>query len=77
MCSTVQCSVVQCSERDSAYPSKRDIKGTSLIQKLWQCIVGGLKLDGVGPVDDRPSTDKLHPFVRKKNEKKLHVTRDT
>ena len=21
------------------------------------------KLDGVGPVDNRPSTDKLHPFV--------------
>ena len=30
------------------------------------------KLDGVGPVDNRPSTDKLHPFVRKKN----HVTCD-
>ena len=24
------------------------------------------KLDGVGPVDDRPSTDKLHHFVRRK-----------
>ena len=24
------------------------------------------KLDGVGPVDNRPSTDKLHHFVRKK-----------
>ena len=22
-----------------------------------------LKLDGVGPVDNRPSTDKLHPVV--------------
>ena len=32
------------------------------------------KLDGVGPVDNRPSTDKLHHFVNKK--KKLHVTRD-
>ena len=32
------------------------------------------KLDGVGPVDNRPSTEKLHQFVkkRKKNrEKKL------
>ena len=24
------------------------------------------KLDGVGPVDKRPSTDKLHHFVREK-----------
>ena len=24
------------------------------------------KLDGLGPVDNRPSTDKLHHFVRKK-----------
>ena len=24
------------------------------------------KLDGVGPVDNRPSTDKLHHFVKKK-----------
>ena len=23
-----------------------------------------IKLDGVGPVDNRPSTDKLHHFVR-------------
>ena len=37
------------------------------------------KLDGVGPVDNRPSTDKLHRFVRKKKKKKKelwHVTRD-
>ena len=29
----------------------------------------GNKLDGVGPVDNRPSTDKLHHFVQqqKKN----------
>ena len=27
------------------------------------------KLDGVGPVDNRPSTDKLHHFVRKKIKK--------
>jgi hypothetical protein len=50
---------------------------------------GGMlkKLDGVGPVDNRPSTDKLHHFVQKKEEKKRrkkivtcdtwHVTRDT
>ena len=30
------------------------------------------KLDGVGPVDNRPSTDKLHHFVRRKK-----VTCDT
>ena len=30
-----------------------------------------LKLDGVGPVDKRPSTDKLHHFVRKKKKKKM------
>ena len=41
------------------------------------------ELDGVGPVDNRPSTDKLHHFVRKKNKKKnvtcdmCNVTRDT
>ena len=46
------------------------------------------KLDGVGPVDNRPSTDKLHQFVqtkrRRKKEKKKkrkksdmwHVTPD-
>ena len=28
------------------------------------------KLDGVGPVDNRPSTDKLQHFVRKKKKKK-------
>ena len=32
------------------------------------------KLDGVGPVDNSPPTDKLHHFFLKK--KKLHVTRD-
>ena len=26
-------------------------------------------LDGVGPVDNRPSTDKLHHFVKKEEEK--------
>ena len=33
-------------------------------------------LDGVGPVHDRPSTDKLHHFVKTKQKIKLHVTRD-
>ena len=35
------------------------------------------KLDGVGPVDNRPSTDELHHFVQKKRrQKKWHVTCD-
>ena len=36
-----------------------------------------LKLDGVGPVDNIPSTDKLHHFVKKKNCDMWHVTCDT
>ena len=32
------------------------------------------KLDGVGPVDNRPSTDKLHHFVPPP--KKNHVTHE-
>jgi hypothetical protein len=31
------------------------------------------KLDGVGPVDNRPSTNKLHDFVRKKTTKKTDM----
>ena len=33
------------------------------------------KLDGVGPVDNRPSTNKLHHFVqkRKKKEKRNEI----
>ena len=41
---------------------------------------GRLKLDGVGPVDNRPSTDKLHHFVKKNKTKKhgmWHMTCDT
>ena len=30
-----------------------------------------IKLDGVGPFDNRPSTNKLHHFVLKKREKKV------
>ena len=36
-----------------------------------------LKLDGVGPVDNRPSTDKLHQFVKKKKNYMWHATHDT
>ena len=41
------------------------------------------KLDGVGPIDNRPFTNKLHHFTKnkqkkykKKYKKKLHVTHD-
>ena len=30
-----------------------------------------IKLDGVGLVDNRPSTNKLHHFVKKKKFKKI------
>ena len=36
---------------------------------LNQC--GNIKLDGVGPVDNRPSTNKLHHIVKKKKKKKI------
>ena len=40
--------------------------------------LGGVhnKLDGVGPVDNRPSTDKLHKIVKKKRKKEKKVTHD-
>ena len=31
------------------------------------------KLDGVGPVDNKPSTDKLHHFVQKEKKKKQNI----
>ena len=35
------------------------------------------KLDGVGPIDNTPSTNKLHHFVQKKKNCDMgHVTRD-
>ena len=35
------------------------------------------KLDGVGPVDNRPSTDMLYHFVKKKKSDMGHLTPDT
>ena len=32
------------------------------------------KLDGVGPVDNRPSPNKLHNFVQKRKKKRKKVT---
>ena len=43
-------------------------------RNIWEKFVH--KLDGVGPVDNRPSTDKLHHFVEKREKKVWHVTRD-
>ena len=46
-----------------------------ILSHVFSDIYLQLKLDGVGPVDNRPSTDKLNHFVRKKHKK--HVTCDT
>ena len=45
-----------------------------LFRNPVQAALQSNKLDGVGPVDYRPSTDKLNHFVKKKNKK--NVTRD-
>ena len=44
-------------------------------RKMEQITTLDPKLDGVGHVDNRPSTDKLHHFVKKK--KMWHLTCDT
>ena len=51
-------------------------------KNIWIWLLSEWKLDGVGPVDNRPSTDKLHHFVQKKRKKIVthdmwHVTSDT
>ena len=51
--------------------------GTRVYNKFsWFIIfrMSHIKLDGVGPVDNRPSPDKFHHFVKKQ---KKHGTRDT
>ena len=55
---------------------------TCLIIGYQQLLQSHKKLDGVGPVDNRPSTNKLHHFVQKKEEEKVtchmwHMTCDT
>ena len=45
-----------------------------MVKKVFNTMVN--KLDGVGPVDNRPSTNKLHQFVKKKQKNMWHVTRD-
>ena len=42
------------------------IQKKTTIQKETISEVANYKLDGVGPVDNKPSTDKLHHFVQKK-----------
>ena len=49
------------------------------LPKEWNLFINLKKIDRVGPVDNRPSTDSLHHFVQlffKIKKKKLHVTRD-
>ena len=48
-----------------------DFSISSSSTAYWQ------NLDGVGPLDNRPSTNKLLHFVQKKREKEEKVTRDT
>ena len=44
----------------------------------FTCWMFSTKLDGVGPVDNTPSTDKLHHFVKKKKNCDMwYVTCDT
>ena len=40
------------------------------------CSISTCKLDGVGPADNRPSTNQLHHFVPPPK-KKIHMTCDT
>ena len=40
-------------------------------------MMNDIKLDGVGPVDDKSSTDQLNHFVWKRKRKVGHVTIDT
>ena len=44
---------------------------------LWFFTALQLKLDRVGPIDNRPSTDTPHPFVLKKKKKIIQKTRET
>ena len=37
---------------------------------MYKCVMKRIKLDGVGPIDNIPSTDYLHNFVQKRKKKK-------
>ena len=43
---------------------------SNLLKREVRLRIVHFKLDGVGPVDNRPSTKKLHHFVRKKEKRK-------
>ena len=54
----------------SSFAVKKRIKEKQILncshkQPTQLIINNSFKLDGVGPVDNRPSTDKLHQFVKK------------
>ena len=55
------------------------IHNTCLICIIFTCVAEKnlnqliQKLDGVGPIDNRSSTDKLHHFVQKKKKKKKKI----
>ena len=48
---------------------------TQIVMKLKHSNCDGTqnKLDGVGPVDNRPSTDMLHFYVKKTHTKKYDM----
>ena len=48
------------------YDAPKEVCGE---RKLFYC--PPKKLDRVGPVDNRPSTNKLHHFVRQEEEEKI------
>ena len=46
------------------------IHGTYYSEGTYQSL--RYKLDGVGPVENRPSTDKLYQFVQEEEEEKIY-----
>ena len=53
-----------------SFPEDLDTTLANTALAIWpQAGAHCRKLDGVGPVDNRPSTDKLHHFVQKKKRK--------
>ena len=61
--------------------SLKNVKKGIFVTKITNTFDFSSQLDGVGPVDNRPSTYKLHQIVRKKREKNVtcdmgHVTCD-
>ena len=43
----------------------------SVVKQVFITAMQRIKLDGVGPVDNRPSTNKLHHFFEKRRRKKV------